>query len=602
MIDSILIANRGEIAVRLIRAYRELGIRTVAVYSDADFEALHVRLADTARRVGPAAVGQSYLDVEAVVGAALDSGADAVDPGYGLLSENAAFAEAVTSAGLTFIGPSARVIARMGDKVAARNAARKSNVPTVPGSDGTVNSLEDAHDIAVRIGYPVIIKSSFGGGGRGMRIVSDAQELDAALQAASSESQASFGRPEVFIERHVRGARHVEVQVVGDNHGNIVHLGDRDCSVQRRHQKLIEEAPAPHLSDETRRALTDASVRLAREVGYVSTGTVEFLYEPATENIYFLEMNTRLQVEHGVTEMVTGIDLVATRLAIANGENLPFVQDDIVLSGHAIEVRLSAEDPWNHFVPTPGTAEVLRVPGGPWLRADLGIGQGDSVAREYDSMFGKLLAWGNDRNTARRRLIAALGELRIDGFTTTAPYCAGILSERSFVVAEHTTTSVDEQWQASENTRPAHTNTSISEGNPMSSSAATSRLVDIDAAGGTVRVTIFGVGKGKGADTARAAERSSSSRSNGNGNNAGDTGSAQPSSPMDGVVVAVNVESGAQVVKGQALAVVEAMKMQMPVVAPYGGTVHAVLVELGDSVIGRQQIITLEPVVDTASV
>lgn len=598
MIDSILVANRGEIAVRLIRAYRELGIRTVAVYSDADADALHVRLADTARRVGPAAVGESYLNIDALIGAAKDTGADAVDPGYGLLSENSHFAEKVSDAGLVFIGPSHDVIARMGDKVAAREAASQSSVPIIPGSEGVVAGIEAAKEVASRLGYPLIVKSSFGGGGRGMRIVDDADGLDAALDAAASESRAAFGRPEVFLERHVSGARHVEVQIIADAHGNIVHLGDRDCSVQRRHQKLIEEAPAPFLSDATRAEIAQASIRLAREVGYTSTGTVEFLYDPASDEVYFLEMNTRLQVEHGVTELVTGIDIVAARLAVARGLALPFEQKDVRISGHSIEVRLSAEDPRRNFMPTPGAIDFLHVPAGPWLRADFAVAQHDSVSREYDSMFGKLMAWGPDRDTARERLISALSELRIVGIDSTAAYSARILGTPEFVAGSHTTTSVDDLWQGHLDVGPTKDEPpqQVAVGSARSDATITSRAVEIELINGTVALTIYGLG-----DAAASVARKSTPRSARVGGSALPVSDRQPAAPMDGVVVSVQVAVGDTVSEGTVLAHVEAMKMQMPITATFDGVVSAVAAVVGDSVVAGQSIVKLESVTETAS-
>ncbi len=440
MVHSVLIANRGEIAVRIVRACRELGLRAVAVYSDADAGALHVRLADSAYRIGPAPARESYLSADAVLAAAAASGADAVHPGYGLLSEDARFAAAVIDAGLTWVGPPPDVIARMGDKVAARRAATDARVPVLPGSDGPVPAGYDAS----ALGLPLVVKASFGGGGRGMRVVRGLSELDDALAAAAREATAAFGRGEVYLERYLDRPRHVEVQILADAHGTVLHLGDRDCSVQRRHQKMLEEAPAPDLPTGQRDALRSAAVDLAREVGYVGAGTVEFLV--AGSDFFFLEMNTRLQVEHGVTELVTGVDLVAAQLAVAGGEKLWFTQDDVVVTGHALQARIAAEDPWSGFVPSPGTITALRVPSGPWVRSDLGVEAGDTVAREYDSMIGKVLARGPDRDTARRRLAAALDELAVGGIPTTAPYLRTVLDRDDFVAVTHDTGSVERDW------------------------------------------------------------------------------------------------------------------------------------------------------------
>ncbi|HEY5760587.1 MAG TPA: biotin carboxylase N-terminal domain-containing protein, partial [Steroidobacter sp.] len=392
----LLIANRGEVAVRIVRACRELGVRAVAVYSDADAGALHTRLADEAHRLGPAPARESYLDIDRIIAVARESGADAVHPGYGLLSENAEFAQAVIDAGLIFVGPEPGTIAQMGDKVAARNAARRSGVPLLPGSAGAIKDASTAMDIAERVGYPLVVKACFGGGGRGMRVVRGPDELAMSLQSAGREANAAFGRGEVYLERYIASARHVEVQILADAHGNVVHLGDRDCSVQRRHQKLIEEAPAPALPESLRSAVALAAIRLAKDVAYRSAGTVEFLVDVASERFYFLEMNTRLQVEHGVTELVTGIDIVAEQIRIARGEALRFSQSDVRIHGHAMQARIAAEDPWESFQPRPGRIETLSLPQGPWLRLDFGVEAGDTVVSHYDSMFGKVQSWGPD--------------------------------------------------------------------------------------------------------------------------------------------------------------------------------------------------------------
>jgi acetyl-CoA/propionyl-CoA carboxylase biotin carboxyl carrier protein len=581
MFDSVLIANRGEIAVRLIRGYRELGVRAIAVFSDADDGAMHVRLADEAHRIGPARVSDSYLNQAAILAAAQATGAAAIDPGYGLLSENAAFARAVADAGLAFIGPPADVIAAMGDKVAARAVARRAGVPVVPGSGGVVADPEAALSCAREIGFPLMVKTSFGGGGRGMRIVADEAQLADALATSATEAAAAFGRPEVYLERHVRAARHIEVQILGDAHGNVIHLGDRDCSVQRRYQKLVEEAPAPFLDDDVRDRLRRAAVSLAADVGYQSTGTVEFLYEPATRRFYFLEMNTRLQVEHAVTELVTGLDLVAARLAVAAGKPLAITQDDVRVHGHAIEARLAAEDPWQRFLPCPGTVGALHVPGGPWLRADLGVAAGDRVPGEYDSMFGKLMAWGPDRESARRRLIAALGELRVAGPPTTAPYLRDVLRRPAFAAGTHATTSLEEDWLPDPATRPP---AGTGQAKPDADTAARAgemavRVVSVHAARGPFRVAIHSRRAG-GIAAPQAGRAGTATRAT-----AGFPGaSGQPTAPMDGVVVKVEVQAGDVVQRHAVLAVIEAMKMQIPVTAPWSGQVSRVLVAVGDSV------------------
>jgi len=576
MFDSVLVANRGEIAVRLIRAYRELGVRAIAVYSDADADALHVRLADDARRIGPAPVGASYLDQDAILAVARESGAAAIDPGYGLLSENPGFARAVAAAGLAFIGPGPDTIAALGDKVAARAAAARAGIPVVPGSGGVITSHGAARTAAETIGFPLVVKASSGGGGRGIRIVERESQLSAALDEAAAEAGASFGGPETYLERHVRDARHIEVQVLADSHGNVVHLGDRDCSAQRRYQKLVEEAPAPFLDDSIRAGMREAAVRLTAAVGYQSAGTVEFLYEPAARRFYFLEMNTRLQVEHGVTELVTGLDLVAGRLAVAAGHPLAIVQDDVRMRGHAIEVRLAAEDPWQGFRPCPGTIEELHIPAGPWIRADFGVAAGDRVPGEYDSLFGKLMAWGPDRESARRRLITALGELRVSGPPTTAPYLRDVLRQAAFVQGTHSTTSLEARWLPDPASRPP---VAFPEADDYSDAV---RMLEVHAAQGPFRVAVrsrqlrgpAGLAAGRSPDS-RLAPGSPDS-------------SAQPFSPMDGVVVKVEARAGDLVDQHAVIAVIEAMKMQIPVTASRPGEVHRVLVKPGDSVTAGQ--------------
>jgi acetyl-CoA/propionyl-CoA carboxylase biotin carboxyl carrier protein len=560
-VRSVLIANRGEIAVRIVRACRELGLRAIAVYSDADAGALHVRLADAAHRIGPAPARESYLSTDAVLAAAAESGADAVHPGYGLLSENAAFAAAVVDAGLTWVGPAPDVIARMGDKVAARRTAQAAQVPVLPGSDGTVEAGYDA----AGIGFPLVVKASFGGGGRGMRVVRDGTGLDAALAAAAREAGAAFGRGDVYVERYLDRPRHVEVQVLGDAHGTVLHLGDRDCSVQRRHQKLIEEAPADLPSD-VRSGLHAAAVRLAREVGYVGAGTVEFLVS-GTE-FYFLEMNTRLQVEHGVTELVTGVDLVAAQLGVAAGDKLWFAQDDVSVDGHAVQARIAAEDPYAGFRPSPGTVRGLHLPLGPWVRCDLGVEAGDAIAPEYDSMFGKILARGPDRETARRRLATALDELAVDGVPTTAPYLRTVLDEEAFVNGTHDTGSVERDWVPT--TPPPDATAALP---PVAPAAGPrTRRVRIATDRGPVEIAI--------PSRAARAQRAHADPSGG----AGAASSTAPAAPMDATVVDVPVAAGTTVSAGDVLVVLEAMKMEIEVRAPVDGTVGAVHVTPGASV------------------
>ena len=414
----VLVANRGEIAVRVIRACHQLGVEAVAVYSEADADSAHVRKADDSRLIGPPRAARSYLDIDALIAAAKDAGADAVHPGYGFLSENAGFARAVTSAGLTFVGPSAAAIAAMGDKARARVLAEEAGVPLVPGS-GVVDNVEEAVAAAGRVGYPVLVKAAAGGGGRGIRPAADDAALRSVLPAARREAAASFGSDAVYVERSLSPARHIEVQVLADQFGTVVHCYERECSLQRRRQKLFEEAPAPGLSPDLRDRMTTAAVRLARRVGYAGAGTVEFLV--ASGDFYFMEMNTRIQVEHPITELVTGLDLVAEQLRVAAGQPLSVGQEDIAVRGHAVECRINAEDPDKKFLPKPGTVTTLELPGGPGIRIEHALAPGTTIPPFYDSLVAKLCAWGSSRPQALARASQALAELEIGGLTTTAP-------------------------------------------------------------------------------------------------------------------------------------------------------------------------------------
>ncbi|MCZ7624640.1 MAG: acetyl-CoA carboxylase biotin carboxylase subunit [Candidatus Methylomirabilota bacterium] len=445
MFDKILIANRGEIAVRVIRACREMGIRTVAVYSEADRAALHVRLADEAYLIGPAPSPESYLRIDRIIETAKRTGVKAIHPGYGFLSENADFALRCEEAGLVFIGPSSRAIRAVGGKTSARNYAGQAGVPVVP---GTTRDLTDREvlDAVREIGLPVVIKASAGGGGKGMRIVEDEALLQSAIRATRSEASAAFGNPAIYVERYVGAARHIEIQVMADTRGNVVYMGERECSLQRRHQKVIEEAPSPFVDAELRHRMGEAAVSLARAVGYTNAGTMEFLVDPS-KNFYFLEMNTRLQVEHPITEMVTGFDLVKEQIRIAVGEALSVRQDEIRLHGHAIECRIYAEDPFNNFIPSPGRIRALRTPGGPGLRIESAIYEGCDVPIHYDPMIAKLIAWGSDRREAIGRLRRALAEYVILGVKTNIPFHRQVLELPQFVTSQINTEFL-ESWLA----------------------------------------------------------------------------------------------------------------------------------------------------------
>jgi acetyl-CoA carboxylase biotin carboxylase subunit len=430
-IKKVLVANRGEIAVRVIRACREQGLGTVAVFSEADREALHVLMADEAYAIGPPSPAESYLAADKLVAVARASGADAVHPGYGFLAENAGFAEACAAAGLTFIGPPPAAIRAMGDKTAARRIAREMSVPLVPGTLEPLASAADARARAREIGYPVMIKAALGGGGKGMRLVRAESELDGALRMARGEATAAFGDGSVYLERYVAEPRHVEIQVLADEHGHVVHLGERECSIQRRHQKLVEECPSPLVDAARRQELGEAACRIARAAGYVNAGTVEFLFD-AAGRFYFLEMNTRLQVEHPVTEMVTGIDLVREQLRIAAGEPLGFAQADVAWHGASIECRINAEDPRAGWMPSPGTITGLRVAAGPWVRDDSSAYEGWTVPRFYDTLVSKLVVWGRDRDAAIDRMLRALTEYKIAGIRTTIPVLLHVVGHADF--------------------------------------------------------------------------------------------------------------------------------------------------------------------------
>jgi acetyl-CoA carboxylase biotin carboxylase subunit len=443
--DTVLIANRGEIAVRLIRAVREAGMRSVAVYSDADRAALHVRLADEAAHIGPAASSESYLNMERILEAARRHGAQAIHPGYGFLSENADFAEFCGKAGFVFIGPSADAIRKLGSKTSARILAKAANAPVVPGTEEPATNLAHARAVARELGYPVLLKAAAGGGGKGMRRVDGESELEPAIRDASSEAERSFRNGEVYIEKLVEHPRHIEIQIFGDQHGNLVHLGERECSLQRRHQKVMEECPSPLVAahPEMRVAMGEAAVRVARAAGYYNAGTAEFLVD-AQRNFYFLEMNTRLQVEHPVTELVTGLDLVQLQLRVAAGEKLPFTQEDIAWRGWALECRIYAEDPEQQFFPSPGRIAQLREPAGPGIRLDSGVYPGWIVPIDYDPLLAKLVAYSPDREAAIRRMLRALDEYAVIGIETNLAFFREILNDAEFRAGHLDTGFIDE--------------------------------------------------------------------------------------------------------------------------------------------------------------
>jgi acetyl-CoA carboxylase biotin carboxylase subunit len=436
MFKKVLIANRGEIAVRIIRACRELGISPVAIFSEVDVDSLHVRMADEAVCVGPAPSAESYLNIQTIITAAKNTKAEAIHPGYGFLAENAQFAHAVSDAGLTFVGPTPAAMEIMGSKIAARRAAVEAGVPIVPGTVEPLTSLAEARSTAERFGFPIMLKAAAGGGGKGMRLVTSPSELGSAFETAQAEAAAAFGDSSLYLEKAVERPRHIEIQIFADTHGNVVHLGERECSIQRRHQKVIEECPSPINDSRLRNEMGEASKKLARAVQYTGAGTVEFLLSDITREFYFLEMNTRLQVEHPVTELVTGFDLVREQFRVANGERLSFKQEDVDWRGHAIECRIYAEDPKNNFFPSPGTITYLREPSGPGIRVDSGVQRHSEVSIYYDPMVAKLAVWGATRGESIDRLKRALDEYTVAGITTTLPFFREVVRDAEFVAGK----------------------------------------------------------------------------------------------------------------------------------------------------------------------
>jgi acetyl-CoA/propionyl-CoA carboxylase biotin carboxyl carrier protein len=585
--EKVLIANRGEIAVRVMRTCRELGIPTVAVYSDVDRDAFHVRHADEAYALGGQTAAESYLNTAAILDAISRSGATAVHPGYGFFSENADFARAVTEAGIIWIGPPPSAIELMGDKVTSRRTATAADVAGVPGTLDPVTKPEEVLAFAEEHGYPVAIKAAFGGGGRGMRVVRDAALVAEAMESAQREAQAYFGRPEIYVERYLERPRHVEVQIVCDTHGNGVYLGERDCSVQRRHQKLIEESPAPGLTEETRNAMGEAALKVAAACGYVNAGTVEFLYQDG--EFYFLEMNTRLQVEHCVTELVTGIDLVEEQLRVAAGGKLSFTQDSIERRGHAIECRINAEDPANGFRPTPGLITKWVRPDGFGVRVDAGYDAGLEVSQYYDNLMAKLITWGNNREIARRRMLRALAEFEIEGVRSTIPAQMALLAEPAFIEAKHSTKWLEEEVD------PELLTAAAAAAAPASATSAEAggesliaRTIPVEVDGRRFEVKVWlpespRLPAGGGATAGPRAERAGRSRSAASGVG-GAAGSGEVVSPMQGTIVKTLVSVGDAVELGQGVVVLEAMKMENHITAEKAGTVSEVRVSTGDTV------------------
>jgi len=558
----ILIANRGEIAVRIIRTCRELGLPTVAIYSDADRDALHVGMADDAYRIGPALASESYLSIPAVLEAARRSRATLIHPGYGFLAERAQFAAAVADAGLTFVGPGADAIELMGDKATARRVADRSGVPIVPGTPEAVD-LRQARKQAERIGYPLVVKAAFGGGGKGMHVVRDGEHLEEALRRAAREARSYFGRPEVFLERYVEHAHHVEAQIIADTHGNVVFLGERDCSVQRRHQKLIEETPSLVMDEAMRTRFAEAAISLAHAAGYVNAGTVECIVDE-DGSFYFLEMNTRLQVEHTVTEAVTGYDLVALQIAVALGERLRL---DPAPRGHAIQCRINAEDPARNFLPGPGRVTRYEEPGGPFVRVDAGVAAGRDIPGDYDSMFAKLIVSAEDRERARLRMLRALDEYVVEGVPTTIPLHRWILGTKAFRTSAHTTTWLEGALANAD--LPAGLD--LQPPAPGVEGRPADILVEVD--GRRVPVRIFDERR----EVAPRAPTSSSAHG-------GEHVHGEIRAPMQGTILKVLVEKAQEIRAGEVVCILEAMKMENHIASTRDGEVTELPIRAGQVV------------------
>ncbi len=572
----ILIANRGEIAVRIARACKEMGIRAVAVYSEADAKALHVRTADEAIAIGAAPSRESYLVIDKIIAAAKSTGCEAIHPGYGFLSENEDFAEAVTTAGLTFIGPPPNAIRAMGIKTEAIRLMRAANVPTVPGFSPERGATPDDYQKAAdNIGYPVLVKAAAGGGGKGMRVVRSAADLLPALESAQREALNAFGDDSVFLEKYIEDGRHIEFQVFADSHGNTIHLFERECSIQRRHQKIIEESPSPLLDSETRAKMGAAAVEAARAVGYVNAGTVEFIVD-AARNFYFLEMNTRLQVEHPVTEWVTGLDLVKLQIRVAAGETLPFTQQQVSQRGHAIELRIYAEDPSNNFLPDIGTITRYREPFAPGVRIDSGVAEGDEISIHYDPMIAKLSVYGMDRADAIGRARQALSQYQIGGVITNIPFLRAVIDHPVFIEGKATTRFIDQyltpftppETDAPEETEPTSVQQKPESTDPWDRS-------DSFRMGGGVTYTLS---KGGATQSRRKAHHAEGALT----------------AVMPGQVTKILVNEGDTVTKGQTLVLLEAMKMEIRVNAPGDGKVRKILVEQGQVVERGATLIELE--------
>ena len=592
--SKVLVANRGEIAIRVMRTCRELDVATVAVYSELDRDAAHVRYADEAYALGGQSAAESYLNTDAIIDVITRCGAEAVHPGYGFFAENADFARAITDRDVTWIGPPPDAIEIMGDKISARTAAAAAGVEAVPGTLEPTTSADQVVAFGEQYGWPVAIKAAFGGGGRGMKVVEGPDEAQSALDSAARESQAYFGRPETYLERYLTRPRHIEIQVFADTQGNTVWLGERDCSTQRRHQKLIEETPAPGLADDVRAAMGEAAVKVAKACGYVNAGTVECLYQDG--DFWFLEMNTRLQVEHCVTEMVTSLDLVAEQLRVAAGEPLSFTQQSVERRGHAIECRINAEDPAKKFLPSPGTITRLRVPSGPGVRWDGGYDEGDTISQFYDNLIGKLVAWGADREAARRRMLRALRELEVGGVRTTVPADVALLDHPDFVAGNHSTRWVEEEIDPALLSDAAPAPAPVSPGADAEAEGVPleERTIPVEVDGKRFSVRVWLPETPAAGDAAGGGRRGGKVDKPRLAAGGGGGGDGTVSAPMQGTIVKVLVAQDDAVEPGQALLVLEAMKMENHINAERGGTVKEVRVAAGDTVGTGDVLIVIE--------
>lgn len=575
MFDTVLVANRGEIALRVMRACRELGLRCVAVYSEADRDAMHVSYADDAYLIGPPPSSESYLNIERIIATARQAGAGAIHPGYGFLSENADFARAVAAAGLTFIGPPPEATEALGGKVAARNIARAVNVPMVPGTLEPLSDVSEAYRIAEEFGFPIAIKAVGGGGGRGLRVVNSADEIEAAFESARREAILSFKNDALYIEKYLSNPRHIEIQVMADMHGNVVYVGERDCSIQRRHQKLIEECPSPVLTPEQRAQIGAIAVRLPKEVGYVGAGTLEFLYEEG--KFYFLEMNSRIQVEHTVTEMVYGLDLVKAQLRVAQGEPLWVRQEDLTPRGHAIECRINAEDPLAGFRPALGTIGAYREPSGLGIRVDSGVRANWTIPQYYDSLLSKLVTWGMDRTEAIARMCRALSDYQIEGVTTTIPFYRVVMDHPDFVAGDFSVNFIPKHPELIEQLKVVAPPTDVIQP-PEPDEPMRTFTVEVNRRLFNVRVAEVGANDGAGAASSQSKKKAG----------VRPKASAPPAnaviSPIQGTLSAVRVEPGQQVESGQVLFIVEAMKMENEIAAPKAGTIGEIRAEQGKTI------------------